>query len=56
MSIKTIARILDNHSIPYFIQNDHIYADSMEAFTPLFSEVIDITDWNRDSIFSLLGY
>jgi hypothetical protein len=56
MSIKTICKILDTHGVPYLIQDGRVLADSMEAFTPIFSEVIDVTTWNRDELYSWLGY
>ena len=56
MTIKTITAILKQHSIPYMIQNNRVLADSMQAFTPLFSETVDVTDYNRDQLYSWLGY
>lgn len=56
MSIKTIARILNQHGIQYLIQDGRILADAMEAFKPAFSETVDITDFNRDQLYSWLGY
>lgn len=56
MSIPSIAKILDSHSVPYFINNGHIYADSMVAFSALFDEVVEMTCWSCDEIYSWLGY
>ena len=51
-----IAHILDQHSIPYRIENGHILADSMEAFTPLFSKTEDLTHYTKRQVFAWLGY
>jgi hypothetical protein len=56
MSIKKIAAILSQHGIPYLIQNGRILADSMIAFTPLFSETVDVTHYTIDQLKSWLGY
>ena len=56
MSIKTIAAILERHNVPYLIQDNRVLADSMIAFSPLFSEVIDVTSYSRDQLYSWLGY
>lgn len=56
MTIKTITAILDRHSIPYLIQDNRVLADSMIAFTPLFSETVDVTNYSRDQLYSWLGY
>ena len=56
MGIKTITAILDDHGVPYLIQDGRVLADSMIAFTPLFSEIVDLTNYNRDQLYSWLGY
>lgn len=56
MPIKKIERILKNHCIPYYIENDRIYADSMIAGTAVFEDVEDVTDWTSDDLASWLGY
>lgn len=56
MTQKQIIRILKQHSVPYIIQNDRILADSMQAFTPLFSETVDVTSWTAKQLYSWLGY
>lgn len=56
MSIKTITTILDQHGIPYMIQNNQVLADSMEAFTPLFSNTINVTNYTRAQLMQWLGY
>ena len=56
MPIEEIARILDAHSVPYFIKDGRIYADSMIAFTALFEEVEDVTDYTRSQLYAWLGY
>ena len=56
MSTKTITAILDRYCVPYLIQNGRVLADSMEAFKPLFSDVIDVTNYNRDQLYAWLGY
>lgn len=56
MSIKTIAAILDQHGVPYKTENGRIYADSMIAFTPLFSETVDVTSYTKNQLYTWLGY
>lgn len=56
MTIKTITAILDQHSVPYLIQGGRVLADSMIAFTPLFSEVVDVTNYTLNQLKSWLGY
>ena len=54
--IKAIAKILNNHSIPYYINETGIFADSMIAFTELFSEVVNLTDYSKQELYVWLGY
>jgi hypothetical protein len=56
MPIAKIANILDAHSVPYFIKNGRIYADTMVAFSALFESVEDLTGWTRSQIYAWLGY
>lgn len=56
MSIKKIAAILEAHSVPYKTENGRIYADSMEAFTPLFSQTVDVTEYTKGQLYAWLGY
>ena len=56
MATKTLTNILDQHCIPYKIQDNRILADSMEAGAPLFGSTLDITDYNRDQLLAWLGY
>ena len=56
MTEKQITTILKQHSVPYMIQNGRIVADSMIAYTPLFSETVDVTSWTAKQLFNWLGY
>ena len=56
MTINKIAAILEAHSVPYKTENGRIYADSMEAFTTLFSETVDVTEYTKDQLYNYLGY
>lgn len=56
MTEKQITNILDQHSVPYMIQDGRILADSMIAFTPLFSETVDVTHYTLNQLLSWLGY
>lgn len=56
MTEKQITTILKQHSVPYLIQDGRILADSMQAFTPVFSETVDVTNWTVKKLFSWLGY
>ena len=56
MTIAQIQTILPNHSIPFYVQNGRILADSMIAYTELFQEVVDLTDYTRQQLFAWLGY
>jgi hypothetical protein len=51
-----ISRILTRHSVPHFIRDGRIYADSMEAGTKLFSEVVDLTGCTLGQVRNWLGY
>lgn len=56
MKIECVVKILESHSVPYFTKDGRIYADSMQAFTELFEEVEDLTDFSRSELYSWLGY
>lgn len=56
MNVKTITAILDRNGIPYLIQGGRVLADSMLAFTPVFSETVDVTGWTVKQLYSWLGY
>ena len=53
---ERIQKILDNHSVPYYVWRDRIYADAMSAGVPVFDEVIDVTDWTIRELYEWLGY
>ncbi len=54
MKIQHIAKILESHSIPYRIEGDRIYADSMVGFAP--TEYVDLTDYTHTELYAWLGY
>lgn len=56
MTAERIAKILEQHSVPFYEQNGRIYADSMIGGTELFEEIIDVTEWTADELFDWLGY
>ena len=56
MTIETITNILKRHYIPYQIKNGRVLADSMIAFTPLFSETVDLTNYTKNQLYAWLGY
>ena len=56
LSITTIAKILDNHYIPYKIVDTRIIADTMVADKAPFEETIDLTDYNKQDLHNWLGY
>lgn len=56
MQIEKIAKILNLHSVPYYVEGGRIYADSMLAYSPIFSEVVDLTDYTISQLYSWLGY
>lgn len=56
MTLKQIESILKEHSVPYYIENDHIYADSMIADTEIFDSVENVTEWTKKKLYTWLGY
>lgn len=56
MTNTTIAKFLEMHSIPYFIETGRVFADSMFGDTEIFEEVIEVTNWSRKQLLQWLGY
>ena len=56
MTNQQIGRLLDLHSVPYYEENGHIFADSMDSFRQLWDEVIDLTNYTRRQVLDWLGY
>ena len=56
MALNQIARILDRHGIPYYIERGRIFADTGEAFSDLFAEVADLTGYTVGQLVAWLGY
>ena len=56
MKLERIAEILEKHSIPYRIEGDRIYADTMLAGTSPLEEVEDVTDYRHHQLMIWLGY
>lgn len=55
MTINQIARILKLHNIPYYIKDNNIYADDMQANT-ITINYINVTTWTKTHLFQWLGY
>ena len=56
LPIITIAKILDNHYVPYKVIDTRIIADTMSTDKALFEETIDLTDYNKQDLYNWLGY
>lgn len=56
MTNEKICKILDLHSVPYFVKDGRVFADSMIAFTELFEIVEDLTNISRRDLYHWLGY
>lgn len=56
MTIKDIALVLEVHSIPCYIENGRIFADTMDAAKADFEEVVDLTDYTCSQLYVWLGY
>lgn len=56
MKISRIKKILDAHSVPYYIKGGRIFADCMFAFHEKFEIVEDVTGWSRSQLYAWLGY
>lgn len=53
---KKAVRILNSHSIPWFIYNGIVYADSMQSNTYLFQLFINVSELSTAQLYSWLGY
>lgn len=56
MNNLQIKKVLDAHSIPNYIADDRIYADSMIGGTKEFEHVEDATGWSKEKLYQWLGY
>lgn len=56
MHLKQIETILKAHSVPYYIKNNQIYADSMISGTKLFDCTENVTNWTKKQLYVWLGY
>ena len=56
LPIITIAKILDNHYVPYKVIGTRIIADTMVTDKALFEETIDLTDYSKQDLYNWLGY
>lgn len=56
MSVFQISRVLEGHGVPFYIQGNRIFADSMVAFTAIFEEVVDVTNYTPEQLRAWLGY
>ena len=56
MTIENIALALEVHSVPYYIENDRVYADTMDAAKAALEEVVDLTDYTHSQLYAWLGY
>ena len=56
MDIFKISEILKSHSIPFYIDNGRIIADSMESGTESFEKTVDLTDFTLHDLYDWLGY
>lgn len=58
MTIKTIAQILDLHSVPYSIKNNRIYATAFYTLGDGTSgeEIEDVTGYTLKQLRDWLGY
>lgn len=56
MEISRIKKILDAHSVPNYIKDGHIFADSMLAFHEKFEIVEDVTGFTKSQLYAWLGY
>jgi hypothetical protein len=54
MSNKAISKMLRLHSVNYYEENGHIYADN--GGRVLFDRVIDLTGYSRLNLLAWLGY
>lgn len=56
MKKEQIARILEDHGVPYQVMDGQVIADSMIAGTDLFEEVETVSNWTRSQLYEWLGY
>lgn len=56
MDNQRIAQILQAHGVPHYTNGGRIYADSMEAYTALYSITVDMTGWTAAKLYNWLGY
>ena len=56
MSVQKIIRVLNLHSVPYFMKGDRVLADSMIGGTGIFENTIDVTDYTFKDLMYWLGY
>ena len=56
MGNTNIIKLLNAHGVPFYEKDNNIYADSMEAFTPIFEKVINLTGKSKKFILEWLGY
>ena len=50
MPIDQISQILDRHGVPFFVEGNRIYADSMCVGTELFAETVDLTNYTPSAL------
>ena len=56
LDTKTIHRILNQHSVPNYIEGNRVLADSMEGGTAVFEKVVDLTGMTLSELKWWLGY
>lgn len=56
MKIERKAEILERHFVPYYVEDDRIYVDSMRADSEDFEKVEDMTEWSITELYDWLGY
>lgn len=56
MKNEAIRKILDNHSVPCYEKDGHIFADTMIAGYSQFDDVDDLTGYTRKQVYEWLGY
>ena len=57
MTIKTITRILDAHSITYYVTNGKVLAESNYTInSEPFTEIVDLTNASKQQLLDWLGY
>lgn len=56
MTNEKICKILGLHSVPYFVKDGRVFADSMLSGTETFEIVEDLTNISRRALYFWLGY